>query len=158
MDDVILARVLHVLGVVIWIGGVSMVTTVVLPAVRRGDLGRNQLRAFEAIERRFAWQARLAILVVGATGFYMAARLDLWDRFRSTEFWWMHAMVFVWLVFMAGLFVMEPFVIQRRFDHWASTQPVKTFAWMNIIHWGLLVLSLGTIAGAVAGAQGWSLF
>jgi uncharacterized membrane protein len=86
MDDVILARVLHVLGVVVWIGGVSMVTAVVLPAVRRGDLGPNRLRAFGAIERRFAWQARLAILLVGATGFYMAARLDLWDRFRSAEF------------------------------------------------------------------------
>jgi putative copper export protein len=39
MDDVIIARALHVLGVVIWIGGVAMVTMVVLPALRRGDLG-----------------------------------------------------------------------------------------------------------------------
>lgn len=39
MDDVVTARALHVLGVVIWIGGVSMVTTVALPAIRRGDLG-----------------------------------------------------------------------------------------------------------------------
>lgn len=157
MKDVILVRVLHVLGVVVWIGGLSMVTTVVLPAVRRGDLGPNWLHAFEAIERRFAWQARLAILLVGVTGFYMAVRLDLWDRFRSTEFWWMHAMVFLWLLFTAGLFIIEPFVIQRRFVRWASTRPDKTFAWLNIIHWGLLGLSLGTIAGAVAGTQGWSL-
>jgi hypothetical protein len=70
----------------------------------------------------------------------------------------MHAMVFVWLLFTVGLFIMEPFVIQRRFDRWASTQSAKTFAWLNIIHWGLLVLSFGTIAGAVAGTQGWSLF
>ena len=44
MDDVIIARALHVLFVVIWIGGVSMATTVALPAVRRGDLGANWLR------------------------------------------------------------------------------------------------------------------
>ena len=36
---------LHVLAVVIWIGGVAMVTTAVLPAVRRGDLGPNRLRS-----------------------------------------------------------------------------------------------------------------
>jgi uncharacterized membrane protein len=54
MDDVVIARALHVLAVVIWIGGVAMVTMVVLPAVRRGDIGPNRLRAFEAIERRFA--------------------------------------------------------------------------------------------------------
>ncbi len=29
------SRVLHVLGVVIWIGGVTFVTLVLLPAVRR---------------------------------------------------------------------------------------------------------------------------
>jgi uncharacterized membrane protein len=54
----VVARALHVLCVVIWIGGVSMATTVALPAVRRGDLGGNWLTAFQAIERRFAWQAR----------------------------------------------------------------------------------------------------
>jgi hypothetical protein len=30
---------------------------------------------------------------VAASGFYMVERLDLWDRFRDIEFWWMHAMV-----------------------------------------------------------------
>jgi uncharacterized membrane protein len=86
MTDVIIARALHVLSVAIWIGGVSMVTTVALPAARRGDLGENRLRAFQAIEGRFVWQARVAVVVVGLTGFYMAWRLDLWDRFRMAEF------------------------------------------------------------------------
>lgn len=58
MDDVIVARALHVLAVIVWIGGVSMATTVAVPAIRRGDLGQNPLKAFEAIERRFIWQAR----------------------------------------------------------------------------------------------------
>jgi hypothetical protein len=44
LDDVIAARALHVLAVVIWIGGVSMATTVALPSVRRGDLGPDRLR------------------------------------------------------------------------------------------------------------------
>ena len=83
MDDVIAARALHVLAVVIWIGGVAMATTVALPAVRHGDLGSDKFQAFQAIEHRFAWQARTAIILVGLTGFYMTWRLDLWDRFRD---------------------------------------------------------------------------
>jgi len=158
MDGIVLARVLHIVGVVVWIGGVSIVTTVVLPAVRRGDLGPDRLLAFEAIERRFVWQARAAIVVVGLTGFYMTAMLDLWDRFRDAEFWWMHAMVFVWLVFAMGLFVIEPFVVGHRFAQWATRRPAATFAWLQRIHWILLTAGLATIAGAVAGAQGWSLF
>ena len=35
MDDLALARSLHVVAVVLWIGGVGFVTTVLLPAIRR---------------------------------------------------------------------------------------------------------------------------
>ncbi len=158
MHDIILARALHVLGVVIWIGGVTMATTVALPAVRRGDLGRNWLAAFQAIERRFVWQARTAVIVVGLTGIYMTARLDLWDRFRSAGFWWMHAMVCVWILFAFVLFIGEPFILHRHFHKWATTRPDVAFAWLQRAHWVLLALGLATVFGAVAGSQGWSVF
>lgn len=158
MNDVIVARMLHVLAVVIWIGGVSMATTVVLPAVRRGDFGENRLQAFQAIEHRFVWQARTAVIVVGLTGLYMTARLQVWDRFRSADFWWMHAMVCVWLLFAFVLFVAEPFILHRYFPTWAGARPDAAFAWLHRAHWVLLVLSLITVLGAVAGSQGWPVF
>ncbi|MFA5670552.1 MAG: hypothetical protein WC967_15030 [Balneolaceae bacterium] len=34
MDNYILARVIHIIGVIVWIGGVAMVTTVIIPTVR----------------------------------------------------------------------------------------------------------------------------
>ncbi len=157
MNDVVAARALHVVAVVIWIGGVSMATTVALPAVRRGDLGQNRLEAFQAIEHRFVGQARSAIIVVALTGFYMTWRLDLWDRFRTATFWWMHAMVALWALFFLALFVVEPFVLHRHFRLWAAERPDMAFAWLQRVHWLLLALSLVTIFGAVAGSQGWSM-
>src|SRR5689334_24559406 len=119
MDGLALARALHVVAVVVWIGGLSIVTTALLPAIRRGELGENWLAAFQAIERRFVWQARIAILLVGATGLYMIEASDLWDRFRSPAYWWMHAMVGVWSIFAIGLFVVEPFIVDRHLPRWA---------------------------------------
>ena len=158
MDDVVIARALHVLAVVIWIGGVAMVTMVVLPAIRHDDVGPNRLPVFEAIERRFVWPARIATVVVGLTGFYMTQRLELWERFRSSEFWWMHAMVCVWLLFTVVLFVAEPLILHRCLHARASATPDTTFAFLHWAHWLMLVLSLITILGAVAGSQGSSLF
>ena len=158
MDDLAVARALHVLAVVIWIGGVAMATTIVLPAIRRGDLGADRLGAFQAIERRFAWQARAAVIITGLTGFYMAARMDLWGRFQSAQFWWMHAMVGLWLLFAFILFVAEPFILHRHFDRLARRAPEVAVARLYRAHWVLLVLSLVTIFGAVAGSQGWTLF
>lgn len=133
-----------------------MVTTVVLPAVRRQALGGNSAQAFQAIERRFVWQARTALIVVGLTGFYMTARLELWSRFRSAEFWWMHAMVCLWLLFAIILFIAEPLMSRRSRAVLTSGQAAARLAWLQRGHWLLLALSLATIAGAVAGSQGWS--
>lgn len=67
---------LHVLGVIVWIGGVSMVTTVILPAVRRLSAPEERIAIFERIEHRFSLQARIATVITGLTGavlYYMTA-------------------------------------------------------------------------------------
>jgi len=154
MDSLILARALHILGVVVWIGGLSMATTVAIPAVRRGDLGPDKLRAFEAIERRFIWQARTAVLIVGLTGIYMTHQFNLWDRFLSLQYWWMHAMAGVWLLFMAVLFVAEPLVLHRHFHKLAHTSPELAFRWLQRAHVILYVLTFITVFGAAVGSHG----
>jgi len=52
-------------------------------------------------------------MLAGRPGFYMVVRLDLWDRFRSLAYWWMHAMVAVWLLFTLMQFVAEPLFLDR---------------------------------------------
>jgi uncharacterized membrane protein len=63
---------------------------------------------FDAIERRFAAQVRFSIPLAGATGLWMAWRLDLWGMFAEPAAWWMDAMVLLWALFMAFVFVVEP--------------------------------------------------
>ncbi len=64
MIDLALARVLHVLAVVLWIGGVAMVTLVLIPNVLRDNGTPAQ---FEAFERRFATQSRITVLLAGVS-------------------------------------------------------------------------------------------
>jgi len=70
----------------------------------------------------------------------------------------MHAMVCVWLLFTVVLFVAEPLILHRWLHARASATPDTTFAFLHWAHWLMLVLSLITILGAVAGSQGSSLF
>lgn len=154
MDDAVAARALHVLGVVLWIGGVAFVTTVLLPAVRRTRDPAERIALFEKMERRFAVQARITTLLVGATGVHLVVRWDLWPRFADPAFWWMHGMVLIWAIFTFVLFVAEPLFLHRWFQVRAQSRPEQTFALIERFHWVLLTVSLIVVLGAVAGSHG----
>ena len=155
MIELIVARVLHVLGVILWIGGVAMVTTVLLPATRRLEARQERVRFFERIEGGFARQARWTTLVTGLSGFYLVHLLGAWGRFGEVRYWWMHAMVLVWAVFTLMLFVLEPLWLHRWFEESARREPERTLALIQGLHWVLLSISLVAVAGAVAGSHGW---
>lgn len=154
LDTFTLARGLHVLSVVFWIGGVAMVTTVLLPAVRKMKQPEERIMFFETVERRFALQARLTTLLTGLSGFYMLYKMDGWSLFATPGYWWLHAMTGVWAVFTLILFVLEPLVLHKLFHTQAQKNPDRTFRIIQIMHWVLLSISVITIAGAVLGAHG----
>ena len=154
MEYFTLARVIHVLAVVLWIGGVAMVTTVIIPAVKRMKSKENKVDTFEIIEGRFSLQAKITTVITAITGFYMINELDAWDRYLDPKYWWVTAMTIVWLLFTIVLFILEPFVLNKLYKKYAAQDADKTFAFIQKFHWVLLTLSLITIVGAVAGSHG----
>jgi len=158
MRDVTVALAIHLLSVVLWIGGVAMVTTVLLPAVKRFKTASERVAFFESVEGRFAQQARVTTLLAGTSGFYMMTRLGLWSSLHTPQFWWLSAMVCLWAIFTLMLFVLEPLFLHRWFKARAKTAPELTFALIQRLHWVLLIASLVTILGAVTGSHGVSLF
>jgi uncharacterized membrane protein len=158
VDDVTIARALHVVAVVLWIGGVGLVTTVLLPLLRRLPTPAQRVALFVAIESPFRVQARLSIALAGLSGVWMLIRIDAWDRFAGPSYWWLHAVVLLWLVFAALIFLLEPLVLHRRFAERARRHPEATFRKLHRVHMVLFALALLTILGAVAGSHGLMLF
>jgi uncharacterized membrane protein len=153
--DVTVARIIHVLSVVLWIGGVGFVTTVLFPAVRRAEPPERRLQAFARFEGTFAWQARISVALAGLSGLYMTWRMDAWSRFADPAFWWMDLMVLVWALFAAMLYVAEPLVVHRRLQRAiAEGGSAAVFDRMERFHRIMLGLSLVAVLGAVGGAHG----
>jgi uncharacterized membrane protein len=146
MDDFSIARALHILAIVLWVGGVGFVTTAATPAIRADYPPPERLAAFHRFERKFVSQARFWVALAGASGLWMVWRGDLWARYLDARFWWMHAMAALWLIFMLMLFVIEPFVLHRRFV--GSASPEKDFDRLETMHRILLTLLVITIGGA----------
>jgi uncharacterized membrane protein len=153
IDWGVVARAVHVVAVVVWIGGVWLVTMVLLPAMRSNP-PEEWRRQFDAIEHDFAPQARFAAVLVLLSGVYMLYVYDLWDRFSDARYWWMHLMVGVWLIFAALLFVLEPLIIRHGVHEREQAPPATTLTRILWMHRLLLALSLVTIFAAVAGSYG----
>lgn len=150
----VVARALHVFGVVLWIGGVAFVTLVLIPALRRLDKAGERLALFELLEGRFALQARVTTVLTGLSGFYMLHFLHAWDRYLQPQFWWIHLMTLVWVLFTLVLFVLEPLFLHRWFHELAERDDARAFRLVMRMHVILLTLSLLAVLGGVAGAHG----
>lgn len=151
----IIARALHVAGVVVWIGGVFFVTFVLLPALKSFPVN-DRLPLFERLEQRFGWFARVAIIVVGVSGLMLAHLLGFWARIGQAQMLPIHLMIVVWTIFALMLFALEPFVVHRVFHRFASAQPEKAMRVATILHWLLCSISFAAIIGGVMVAHGWA--
>ena len=157
-DYFVLARALHIVGVVIWIGGVAFVTSVLIPSIRRNPDPNGRLELFEKLEGKFAFQAKITTLITGLTGLYMLYFLNAWERYLHVQFWWLHLMTLVWLIFTIVLFILEPLVLHRWFHAQATMNSDKAFNRIQIMHIILLTLSLIAVFGATAGSHGFQFF
>ncbi len=153
IDDIEIARALHVLFVVHWIGGVAFVTFVALPLARANPDAARGWALFETIERRFAAQVRVSIPLAGATGFWMVWRVDLWAALADPSLWWLGAMAAVWAAFMLIVFVVEP-LAHGRLAQMALRDPAAVLRRVFRAHLVLLAAAAVTIIGAVSGAHG----
>jgi uncharacterized membrane protein len=154
MDDVTIARAIHIVAIIHWLGGVAFVTLVVLPVAACAADPARRLELFEAIERRFSTQVRVSVPVAGLTGAWMAERLGLWGRFLDPAAWWLGAMVLIWLLFMAILFVLEPFILRESFRRRTMADAASAFRLVQHAHWALLAAATVAAAGGVLGAHG----
>ena len=157
VDDVAVALAFHVLAIIHWIGGLAFVTLIVLPLARLRSTGKEGVALFDSVERRFAAQVRFSIPVAGATGLWMTYRMDLWGRFADPHFWWMSAMLGLWLVFVLMVFVLEP-LLHERFEQQARLDPASTLRRITRLHVFLLTLAALTVLGAVVGGRGFDFF
>jgi uncharacterized membrane protein len=154
IDDFTLARAIHVLALVHWIGGVTMVTSIVLPRARALPDARAAIAAFEMFEARFAAQARVSILLAGLSGFYMLHKLQAWTRLLEPAAWWLMLMIAVWGIFALMVFVLEPLLVHRVFHDYALRDKERAFAWAIRLHAVALIASIVAIIVGVLGAHG----
>ena len=134
--------IIHVLSVVVWIGGVAFVTLVTFPMILREEKSLEQVMMFQGVEHRFAKIAKLMVILAGLSGLYL-----LFEKGLSPGVW---IMIVVWTFYAALLFGLEKMIFKKIFSR--PTDKLDTRKVFNILqgfHWVVLTLSALAIAAGI---------
>ncbi|HEB01878.1 MAG TPA: hypothetical protein ENI12_01445 [Nitrospirae bacterium] len=132
---------IHVVTVLMWIGGVGFVTVVVFPMLLRMDDTLEMVLMFHRMENRFARHAKVYIWIVGITGFLM---LYLEGRFAGL--WSMDnlgilVMIGAWAFYLLVL-TFEKKIFGIVFGKPEEMDGKKVFRMLTGFHWVVLGVSL----------------
>jgi putative copper export protein len=139
----IAALTVHVLSVVVWIGGVAFVTMIIFPMIQRTQNSLEQVIMFQGVEHRFSKIAKAMVIISGLSGLYLIVEKGL-----SPGVW---VMIIVWSFYAALLFFLEKALFGKLF----STPPGKKletqqiFFRLQVFHWVVLGLSFFAVAAGI---------
>ncbi len=153
---------IHVLAVIVWIGGLAFITMLIFPAMYRIQEPLQKVLFFQRIEHRFAPMARIYNAVVGITGFAMLVYTGWYSLLFTLDGLFLTIMVLIWVMWAVMLFGLEPLVIKKMLDSMVKKNEKMEidaiFRKMNIMHWVLLLVSLVAAGSGVMFAHGPALF
>jgi uncharacterized membrane protein len=145
---------IHVLGVIIWIGGVAFVTMIVFPMIMRTEGSLEQVLFFQGIEHRFAKIAKLCVLVVGLTGVLLLYLMGMWSLLFTRYGIAPTLMLLVWTFYVLVL-LFEAKLFKVIFRGEVQQDMAKIFFRLSVFHWVVLGLSLlAVVVGVLAGHGG----
>lgn len=153
-----LMHVIHLLTVILWIGGLGFITILVLPLIIKMPDPLQKVLFFQRIEHKFAPMARVYTVITGITGFTMMFMSGAQGILFTRAGFPLLFMSGVWVFWTIMLFGLEPIIIRRMLDNMASggtKMEIETvFSRMNRLHFALLALSLAAVAAGAAFAHG----
>jgi uncharacterized membrane protein len=131
----------HVIGVILWIGGVAFVTMVVFPMIMRMENSLEKVLFFQGVEHRFARIAKTSVFVVGVTGVLLLYMTGEWNIMFKASGIGPTLMAIVWLFYVLVL-IFEGRLFKAIFKGEAQQDTAKVFYRLSVFHWVILGLSL----------------
>lgn len=144
---------IHVLGVVIWIGGVAFVTMIVFPMIMRMEGSLEKVLFFQGLEHRFARIAKLSVAIVGATGVWLLLITGGWRELFTLRGIGPTLMLIVWALYTFVL-LFEARLFKVIFSGSAQQDTSKVFFRLSAFHWVVLGLSLLAVGVGVWAGHG----
>lgn len=144
---------LHVVTIVLWIGGVAFVTIIIFPMLVTMEDSLEKVLLFQRVENKFARQARVYAWVAGITGGILLYLTGEYRILFSINGIGVTAMLIVWLIY-TFILTFEKRIFKVLFSQQEKLDTAKIFRRLSIFHWFVLGLSLAAVFTGVLSGHG----
>ena len=145
--------IIHVIGVIVWIGGVAFVTLVIFPMMYRTEGSLEKALLFQGVEHRFSGIVRWLIVVVGGTGFYLLSAKYGFSILFTQRGLGILIMLVAW-TFYTAVILSEKKIFGKIFADPGKIDMDKALTMINAMHWVLLTVSFSAVAAGIWFAHG----
>jgi len=145
--------IIHVIGVIIWIGGGAFVTMVIFPMMYRTEGSLEKALLFQGVEHRFSGIVRWLIAIVGGTGFYLLSAKYGFSILFTQRGLGILIMLFAW-TFYTVVILSEKKIFGKIFADPGKIDMDKALTMINAMHWVLLTVSFSAVAAGIWFAHG----
>ncbi len=140
--------IIHVICVIIWIGGVAFVTTVIFPMMYKTEGSLEKALLFQRVEHRFAGMVRWLTAVVGMTGFWILSAKYGFAVLLQRRGLGIVIMIAAWALYTTVL-LSERRVFGKIFADPGKIDMDRALRMINAMHWVLLTISFSAVAAGV---------
>lgn len=144
---------IHVVTVVLWIGGVAFVTIIVFPMLLKMENSFERVMLFQRVENKFAKQARIYSIITGVTGGFVLYLNKEYSLIFTRAGIGITLMFIAWLIYVLVL-LFEKNIFKVLFSQPEKLDTSQVFFRLNIFHWFLLGLSLIAVGAGVWAGHG----
>jgi hypothetical protein len=126
---------------------------IVFPMIMRMEGSFEKVLFFQGVEHRFAWIAKLCVLIVGLTGAWLLYLTGEWNLLFKSSGIGPTIMLVVWLFYVLIL-LFEAKLFNVIFPKEAEQDTGKIFFRLTVFHWVVLCLSLLAVGVGVLTGHG----
>jgi len=140
--------IIHVFSIIVWIGGVTFVTTVVFPMMYRTEGSLEKALLFQGVEHRFAFIVKWILAIAFMTGFWLLSLRQGVNVLVEPKGLGIVIMIFAWALYTTVL-LSERKVLARIFADPSKIDMNKALKMINAMHWVLLAASYSAVGAGI---------
>ena len=140
--------IIHVICVIVWVGGVSFVKTVIFPMMYRTEGSLEKGLLFQGVEHRFSVMVKWMIGIGGVTGLGRLSAKYGFGILAQARGIGIVIMIFAWALY-ATVLLSERKIFAKIFADPEKIDIDQSLKLINVMHWFLLVVSYSAVAGGV---------